>query len=339
LYWGGIVFRDGQEGRNMAGIIFISTQEKSKVMKHIPAFFLIASFAVALLLCAGCSQAPEQQAETTVPTPVPTGISTPGELVEYVSDAAEYAREQGREKALAEFSKPDGQFVTGGTYVYAIDYNGIVLAHPIFPELVGVNRTENQDPNGVYYMQELLRVARDDGGFTYYLYPNPSHEGKTELKLSYVSPVDETYWIAAGIYLSDMPASFTTEDRSDLMDFVHEAGDYAGNVSRDVALAVFNDLEGNFTREDSYIFAYTYDGTLIAHPYQPELIGEDLSDLEDPNGVKILREKIARAQSGGGFAYYIYPNPSRNFTNELKLVYVEPVDDQWWLGSGIYASE
>ena len=43
------------------------------------------------------------------------------------------------------------------------------------------------------------------------------------------------------------------------------------------------------------------------------------------------------ATIGNGFLYYIYPDPSRNMTQTLKLSYVANVDNTWFLGSGIYA--
>jgi cytochrome c len=43
------------------------------------------------------------------------------------------------------------------------------------------------------------------------------------------------------------------------------------------------------------------------------------------------------AGMGSGFNYYIYPDPSRNMTQALKLSYVANIDDTWFLGSGIYA--
>jgi len=45
------------------------------------------------------------------------------------------------------------------------------------------------------------------------------------------------------------------------------------------------------------------------------------------------------ARIGNGFSYYIYPDPSRNMTQALKIGYVVNVDNTWFLGSGIYAND
>ncbi len=45
------------------------------------------------------------------------------------------------------------------------------------------------------------------------------------------------------------------------------------------------------------------------------------------------------ARNDGGFTYYVYPDPTRDMSPRLKLGYVAKVDDDWWLGSGIYADD
>ena len=102
-------------------------------------------------------------------------------------------------------------------------------------------------------------------------------------------------------------------------------------------MQVFNDLKGNFTKGERYIFAYDYEGRTLALPKQPELIGTIRVNARDPNGVDINQQAIDAARMGNGFFYYIYPDPSKNMTPVLKLGYVMDVDGAWYLGSGIYA--
>jgi signal transduction histidine kinase len=46
-----------------------------------------------------------------------------------------------------------------------------------------------------------------------------------------------------------------------------------------------------------------------------------------------------KPSTGNGSLYYIYPDPSKNMTQVLKLSYVANVDGTWFLGSGIYAND
>jgi polar amino acid transport system substrate-binding protein len=124
--------------------------------------------------------------------------------------------------------------------------------------------------------------------------------------------------------------------REDLTTFVGEAIMYAGKNGKDAALQEFNNVNGSFVRGNLYIYAFDYNGTTLALPHQPRLIGTDLSGLQDPFGVNYTRVEISLAQHGGGFIFYHYPNPARNMTLEPKMSYVKKVDETWWLGAGVY---
>jgi len=124
--------------------------------------------------------------------------------------------------------------------------------------------------------------------------------------------------------------------RDELISFLDEARNYTLNNGKDEAIKAFSDPNGDFVRGDMYIFAYDFDGTLLAHPYLHNLIGRNNLDLIDPNGVHFIGNLIEVAKSGKGFACNVYPNPNKANQTELKLLYVLKVDDNLWIGSGIY---
>jgi len=130
-----------------------------------------------------------------------------------------------------------------------------------------------------------------------------------------------------------------TPTPEELKAFVEKAYVYAQKVGKEQALAAFNDPNGEFIDGEMYIFAYGMDGEVLSLPYQPGLVGKNRWFREDPNGVKIMQRVIARAQQGGGYVYYMAPNPDHNFAQEFKLSYVMQVDDSWLLGSGIYIQD
>lgn len=202
---------------------------------------------------------------------------------------------------------------------------------------IGVNALNVTDLNGVATVRNMREVAKRGGGFTYYIWPNPAHSSSMELKLTYVLKVDDGLWLGAGTYLPGQAPIFSNESREDLAAFVDGARDFALNTTKEVALKAFNDKNGKFVEGNRYIFAYDYDGRTLALPHQPELIGTNRFDSQDPNGVYFVQKAIDTARMGNGFFYYIYPDSSRNMTNALKLSYVMKIDDNWFLGSGIYA--
>ena len=258
------------------------------------------------------------------------------EVMAFLNEAVAYVNDNGMEKALEEFNNLNGSFVRGDLYIFAYDFNGTCLAHPINPDLVG--QTGLWDINGVDVVGREIALAKRGGGTMYIVFPNPTHEGKEELKQLYIETVNDSIYLGSGLYLSDIPASFDQAERDGLVAYVNEALKFAEENGKETALEAFNDPEGNFTRDGRYIFAYDYEGQNLALPFQPELVGINRIDAQDPNGVYFIQQIIDVARAGDGFTYYVYPDPSKNMTEALKLSYAANVDDTWFLGSGIYSS-
>jgi signal transduction histidine kinase len=126
------------------------------------------------------------------------------------------------------------------------------------------------------------------------------------------------------------------EAREELIAFVNEARNLVLEEGKDKALGVFNDPKGKFVRGELYIIAYDFNGTRLAHPYEPELLGENLLNRTDINGVAIGWTLLDAAKRGSGFTYYIWPNPAHAGAQELKLTYVLKVNEGLWLGAGVY---
>ena len=76
-------------------------------------------------------------------------------------------------------------------------------------------------------------------------------------------------------------------------------------------------------------------GIVLAHPYNPSIVGKDLTDVPDANGKKYRREIIELAAAKGkGWVDYQYKNPTSGKI-EPKTTYILRVDDVV-LEAGIY---
>jgi len=260
-------------------------------------------------------------------------------LLEFADEALAYVQENGKERALEEFNNEKGQFVVKDRYIFAFGFDGTRLAHPFMPELVGKNQIDLRDVNGLLLVRNLNKIASRGGGFTYYVRPNAQKNNTPELKLSYIAKVDDDWWLGTGIWLPDISAVFSAESRLDLVNLVDEAVAYAQENGKEKALQAIGDRNGEFVDGDRYVFAYDFNNTVLAHPIQPGLIGKDRSGELDLYGVAIGRDIMEAAKAGTGLVYYTYPDPEKNMTPTVKLGYVRAVDDDWWLGSGIYPAE
>ena len=127
-------------------------------------------------------------------------------------------------------------------------------------------------------------------------------------------------------------------NKTELVSFVESAVIYSQKNGKVNALKEFTNKTGSFVRGDFYIYAYDFNGTCLAHPFKPDWIGKNKLDYTDSNGVPALKNSIDAAKAGWGFVYFIFPNPTHGNRNEFKIAYVMKVDDNWWLGSGIYLS-
>lgn len=88
--------------------------------------------------------------------------------------------------------------------------------------------------------------------------------------------------------------------------------------------------------EDASGYYFVYTGTTnIALPPRPELVGQDLSDFRDQNGVYYVRELSRQAHAGGGYVFYSFPKPSGQLERKLSYSEMIPGTDMW-VGTGVY---
>jgi signal transduction histidine kinase len=297
-----------------------------------------------LLMASGCMQpaAAPVPAGTTMSAPAP--VSTNGTMVAFVKEAVAYAKTHGKEAALAEYDKKNGSFFRGDLYIYAYDFNGTTIAHPVNPEKIGVSRLDEKDALGNYFIRELRDKAFIGSGFVEYYYINPVHNNTVEQKLGYVESVDDTWWLGSGIYFGPfVPPVITSSPVPStslaLREYVDNAAAFAQKNGKEAALAAFNNRTGPFVTGDIYVYALDYNGSSLALPFQPELLNTSFLGKQDTTGKPYTDVEIQLVKSGGGYLVYHYPSPSANLTPRLKISYVRPVDDTYWIGAGIYTSE
>lgn len=91
--------------------------------------------------------------------------------------------------------------------------------------------------------------------------------------------------------------------------------------------------------QDGYFFVYTMEGVNLVHPTQPELVGQNLYDMQDARGNYVIRNLLERARQGGGFHRYLWQKPSKQ-TREEKIGYAVMLPKwNWMLGTGLYLDD
>lgn len=123
------------------------------------------------------------------------------ELIKFVDSAAKLVEEKG-EEAFLDFKNDTWNL--GEKYIFVYDINGNTKVLPPQPELEGVNRLDASDPNGVYFVKDMINQAYNkSSGWVNYMYTKPGATSLAE-KLSYFKKVlagGKYYIVGSGIYL------------------------------------------------------------------------------------------------------------------------------------------
>ena len=241
-------------------------------------------------------------------------------LSAFVKDAVAYAKENGKEKAFAAFSDRNGRFADGELTIIAVDYNGTMLASSISPDTAKdrINLINYHDPDGVTTIREMRDLARQGGGFSYTV-ATVTKDNKTYYapKIDYAEPVDDTYWIFSGIIVPEYEQlregnltgiTVRNHTRTDLYDLVDRAVTYAKANGKEKTLAEINNPDGQFVQGDLFVWAESFDGTVLADPYWKEGIGKNWMNYSDPYGAKTTVVSINAIKSGTGFTHAMFPD-------------------------------
>lgn len=111
---------------------------------------------------------------------------TADEAVAMVKKASAYLTENGREKAIAAFNDPKGEFIKGDLYVFMFTFDGTALAHGQNAKMVGKNLMDLK-AGEVYPIREFIKIAKSPAGTGWFGYKWPNSITKAmEEKNTYI---------------------------------------------------------------------------------------------------------------------------------------------------------
>ena len=92
-----------------------------------------------------------------------------------MQDAITLYENAGKETLLREIADSRGRFVSDDRYIFALDLNGTMVAHPMDPALTGKNLMDLRDSEGNAFIRKIVDTAKTKGyGFTDYKWPRPA---------------------------------------------------------------------------------------------------------------------------------------------------------------------
>ena len=118
-----------------------------------------------------------------------------------VKKAVAFIKQNGVEKAYAEFNNKKGSFTDRDLYIVVYGLDGKCLSHGANEKLIGKDLSEAQDVDGKYYVKERIELAKSKQSFWQdYKFTNPVTK-KIEPKQMYCERLENTA-VCGGIYKS-----------------------------------------------------------------------------------------------------------------------------------------
>ncbi|OQX17104.1 MAG: hypothetical protein BWK76_10670 [Desulfobulbaceae bacterium A2] len=162
----------------------------------------------------------------------------------------------------------------------------------------------------------MIGVARENGEGSYqYSWSKPGEQGGDMLLLSYVKLFKPFGWIlGAAISAKDLEA----DTKKELLDEVAKLR-YGKN---------------------EYLFIDDWQGVVLVHGAQPDLVGKNIWEHQDSHGVKVVQDLIAAAKTKeGGYVFYSWRKPDTG-EERPKVSFSRGVSDwQWMVGTGVYIDD
>ena len=116
-----------------------------------------------------------------------------------VHQAITFMKKEGKERALAAFSDPNGRFRYKDLYLMAYDLDGRCLAHGAKRDRIGKLLIDERDVDGKQFVKERIEIVKKHGkGWQEYKFQNPVTK-KVELKVAYFERVGDVV-LVCGAY-------------------------------------------------------------------------------------------------------------------------------------------
>lgn len=133
------------------------------------------------------------------------GGATKAECMAKTREAAEIIQKEGLETAIAQIRDKNGRFVWKDSYVFLMDMEGRMLAHPMNPalaekkSLLAVTDKNIENPKQIFV--EFVAMAKTSGeGWVDYVWPKPG-EKIASVKETHIYRVPGgNMFVGAGIY-------------------------------------------------------------------------------------------------------------------------------------------
>jgi diguanylate cyclase (GGDEF)-like protein len=210
------------------------------------------------------------------------------------------------------------RFFDGRGYFFILKLDGEAILHPIFPQYEGTYFLRDyKDTHGtnLHNLFKNIALSKQKKGYVEYFFYRPDNKIVESKKIGFIK-----YLEAFDLYIG--------------------TSEYLKDYEKIVQNEVINRLNEVRYGKYEYLFIFKSDGTVLMNPLNPQLVGKNMLNFKDENGLFVVKEfiKVAKEKEGG-FVKYIWEKPDSN-EKTTKFTYVEgfkPWD--WYIGSGSHLDD
>lgn len=131
------------------------------------------------------------------------------------------------------------------------------------------------------------------------------------------------------------PSSFAQNQPDDAIAIVDKGLAFMKKNGKDALIKEINAKNPEFVKGELYLYMRAVDGTIVAHPVNPRLIGKNMTVLPDADGKYFRKEIIETAKAKGkGWVDYRYNNPETKVLEKKSTYFV--LSGDVILEAGIY---
>lgn len=234
------------------------------------------------------------------------------------------AHNRNPEHIFALISYTQGSFVLGDLYLYALDFEGNIVAQGDRPGLIGTSAWDATDANGVKINQVIIKKLKESNQGIWIDYVS-----KKATKHAYAEKVTDSkgksYFIACGYY--------PEADRKRAVDLVRLGFRFMKANGLLTATDGINDKrDDQFRYGDLYLEVYSTSGVCLAHGNNQDLVGKNFWTIADQDGKFYIQDIIKKASEEPGWVDY-------KLRNLFKSAYAEKVNlgtESYIITCGLY---
>ncbi len=146
----------------------------------------------------------------------------------------------------------------------------------------------------------------------------------------------KTSLVVAALLASSLATQAAEPTRKDAMAIVDRAASHASKAGGPALIAEINSAKPEWSDKDLYLVVYDANAVVLAHPFNPKLVGKRVLEVPDVDGKFFRKDIVNEAMSKGqGWTDYKIQNPE-NKKIEHKVTYFKRAGDLIIL-AGIFA--